>query len=247
MMTTPPPLPLDRNGSTAARLVFGGAVLLLVLGACSGTNSPAVGSAVSSTVSTGGTPTASGATLPLAADTTLASGATPPTVDGSALLQQAVAATGGSYHFNQSATIDGVVALTIDGDRLTDGARVAVGRDAGVVFYVIRPDGSWLMPENGEWEVDDSEPPTVDPIAALGAPTSVSVAANDGTTVQLVVSVPLRSIGIPGDGEAPLQVSVVGGALTTIVYSTTTTDGKVAAATTIIGPVVDPSPVEAPI
>ena len=49
-----------------------------------------------------------------------------------------------------------MVALTVDGDRLTDGARVAVSNDAGLVFYVITPDGTWLMPENGEWEADDS-------------------------------------------------------------------------------------------
>ena len=56
--------------------------------------------------------------------TTLAPGATPAPVDGAAVLQQAVAGTAAGYHFNQTATVDGVVALTVDGDRLTDGARV---------------------------------------------------------------------------------------------------------------------------
>jgi hypothetical protein len=54
-------------------------------------------------------------------------------------------------------------------------------------------------------------------------------------------------MGLEGDGDAPLQVSIVSGALTSIVYMTTTPDGKAASATTAIGPVVDPSPVEAPI
>jgi hypothetical protein len=65
--------------------------------------------------------------------------------------------------------------------------------------------------------------------------------------VQLVVSVPLSSLGLAGDGDAPLQVSIVGGALTSILYSTTTADGRAAAATTAIGAVVDPSPVVPPI
>jgi hypothetical protein len=168
-------------------------------------------------------------------------------VDPVALLQQAVAASGAGYHFNQTNTVDGVVALTVDGDRLPDGARLAVSNDSGLVFYIINPDGAWLMPENGEWQVDDTAPPTVDPIAALAAPTSVSVANSDGTTVQLVVNVPLSSIGLAGDGDAPLQVSIVGGALTSIIYSTTTADGKPATATTALGAVVDPSPVVAPI
>jgi hypothetical protein len=252
MTMTPqaPPLLVDKNGGSAARLLLGGAGLLLVFAACSDDSSPAVGSAVSNTTVVAGAATpATLAPISSAAGvtTSLAPGATLAPVDGAALLQQAVAATSAGYHFNQTATVDGAIALTIDGDRLTDGARVAVSRDSGVVFYIITPEGTWLMPENGEWEADDSDPPAVDPIAALGAPTSVAVAGNDGTTVQLVVSVPLSSIGIPGEGETPLQVSVVGGVLSTITYSTTTADGRVAAATTVIGPVVDPSPVEAPI
>jgi hypothetical protein len=188
--------------------------------------------------------------IPIPTTTTAATAAVPvPTaaVDGAALLQQAVAATGAGYHFNQTATVDGAVALTVDGDRLPSGARLAVSNADGLVYYVITPDGTWLMPDNGEWEADDSPPPAVDPIAALGAPTSVTVAGNDGTTVQLVVAVPFAALGISGDGDAALQVSVVSGALTSIVYSTTTADGKAASTTTAIAPVVDASPVVAPI
>ena len=229
----------------AVRLFFGGVGLLLVLGSCSDNNSTRVDDSTADVISTTGTPTA-GASVPVTGvPSTVA--ASPAPVDGAALLQQAVAATGSGYHFNQTATVDGVVALTVDGDRLTDGARVAVSGASGLVFYVITPDGTWLMPENGEWEADDSDPPAVDPIAALGAPTSVTVATSDGTTVQLVVDVPLSALGIQGDGDAPLQVSIVGGALSTITYSTTTGDGKAASTTTIIGPVVDGSPVVAPI
>ena len=232
----------------AARFLFGGAGLLLVFSACSNDgNSPAVGGAVANSTATvaGAVPSS---VDPNAATTTVAPGApTPPPVDGDALLKQAVAATGAGYHFNQTNTVDGVVALTIDGDRLPGGARIALSSDVGKVFYVITPDGTWFMPENGEWEADDSDPPTVDPIAALSAPTSVLVAGNDGTTVQLTVTVPVSTLGVPGEGDVPLQVSIVGGLLTNITYSTTTADGKAAVAATAIGPVVDPSPVVAPI
>ncbi|HEY7626858.1 MAG TPA: hypothetical protein VH761_07315 [Ilumatobacteraceae bacterium] len=184
---------------------------------------------------------------PASTASTVAAPATLAPVDGAALLQQAVAATGAGYHFNQTATIDGVVALTVDGDRLPDGARLSVTNEAGVVNYIFNAQGVWLMPENGEWEADDSPAPAVDPINALLAPTSVTVAGNDGTTVQLVVTVPVAALGIPGEGDAALQVSVVNGGLASIAYSTTTADGKTAATTTAIGPVVDPSPVVAPI
>jgi hypothetical protein len=242
--------------SSAARLLLGGVGLLLVFSSCaSSTASPKVGSAVSNTTTTvaGVAPAPTVAADPAAstaASTTVAPAgpAAPGPVDGAALLQQAVAATAGGYHFNQTANVDGAVALTIDGDRLPDGARVAVtSPTAGLVYYVITPAGSWLMPENGDWQVDDSPAPAVDPIAALSAPTSVTVAGNDGTTVQLVVTVPLSALGLPGDGDAPLQVAIKSGALNTITYSTTTSDGKPASTTTIIGPAVDTSPVVPPI
>lgn len=231
----------------AARLLFGGAGLLLVFGACSSDDSPRVESAASTTsTATTLAVTPSGSAEP-ASTTLVAAPATLAPVDGAALLQQAVAATGAGYHFNQTATVDGAVALTVDGDRLPDGARMSVTNEAGVVNYVFNAQGVWLMPENGEWEADDSPPPAVDPINALLSPTSVTVAGNDGTTVQLVVTVPVAALGIPGEGDASLQVAVVNGGLASIAYATTTAEGKTAATTMSIGPVVDPSPVVAPI
>jgi hypothetical protein len=228
-----------------ARLLLGGAGLLLVLAACANNDSPKAQSAAGPTTSVSpATPTDPA----VIATTSLPPGSTTiAPVDGATLLQQALAATSGGYHFNQTATVDGVVAVTVDGDRLPTGARLAVTNDAGLVNYVITPDGTWLMPENGDWEADDSPAPAVDPIAALSTPTSVSVVNNDGSTVQLAVTVPASALGITADGDAALQVTITGGALTTISYSTTTPDGKVAAATTSIGAVVDSSPVVPPI
>ena len=232
----------------AARLLLGGVGLLLVFSACSSDSSPRAQSAEASTTSAAtGTPVAPSSSADPLPSTTVAVPVTPAQVDGAALLQQAVAATGAGYHFNQTATVDGVVAVTIDGDRLPDGTRFSITNEAGVVSYIYNAQGVWLMPENGEWEADDSPPAAVDPIAALAAPTSVTVVGNDGTTVQLVVTVPLALLGISGDGDASLQVAVVNSALSSIAYTTTTAEGKTAAATTAIGPVVDPSPVVAPI
>jgi hypothetical protein len=237
----------------AARLLFGGAGLLLVFTACSDDSSPAVGSLTPISASAAPlAPTSTVAADPAVAAATTTTAAVAPAatlapVDGAALLQQAVAATGGGYHFNQTATVDGAVALTIDGDRLPDGARLTVSRDSGLVSYVYTAGGVYLMPENGEWELDDSDPPAVDPINALASPTSVTVAGNDGTTVQLVVTVPVASIGLAGEGDASLQVAVVSGALSSIGYNTVTAEGNAAATTVTIGPVVDPSPVVAPI
>jgi hypothetical protein len=248
-MTTRPRLTTQLGSHrTAARFLFGGAGLLLVFAACSDDNAPEVGSAAANTSTTvlASAPSVAADTGG-AATTTVAVAATLAPIDGAALLQQAVAATGGGYHFNQTATVDGVVVLTLDGDRLPDGARFTVSNDAGVVSWIYTVDGVYLMPQDGEWELDDSDPPAVDPINALSAPTSVTVASNDGTTVQLVVTVPNSAVGVAAEGEATLQVAVVGGALSTISYGTVTAEGKPAATTVTISAPVDTSPVVAPI
>jgi hypothetical protein len=233
----------------AARLLFGGAGLLLIFSACSSDNSaPAVGSAIANAPTTlvGAAPTV---VAPVdGATTTVAPAAPAPApVDGASLLQQGLAAIGGGYHFNQTATVDGVVVLTADGDRLPDGTRLTLTGDGGVVSYVITPGGSFALAEGGEWEALDAEPDAVDPILSLFTPTSVAVAGDDGVTVQLAVTVPIASLGIAGEGDVPLQVTFVSGALTNIAYSTTLEDGRVAAVNAAIGPAVDASPVVAPI
>jgi hypothetical protein len=233
----------------AARFLFGGAGLLLVFAACSDDNAPEVGSAAANTSTTvlATAPSVAVDTGGAATATTVVVAATLAPVDGAALLQQAVAATGGGYHFSQTATVDGVVVVTIDGDRLPDGARFTVSNEAGVVSWIYTTDGVYLMPQGGEWEPDDSDPPAVDPINALSAPSSVTVASNDGTTVQLVVLVPNSAVGVAAEGDASLQVAVVGGALSTISYGTVTAEGKAAATSVTIGAPVDTSPVVAPI
>lgn len=235
-----------KHGGTA-RLLFGGAGLLLTFTACTSDGSPAVGSVSNATATLA--PIVPLPAVDPASPTTvaLAPGATAAPVDGPGLLQQGLAAIGGGFHFNQTGTVDGVPVLTVDGDRLVDGTRLTLAGDAGIVSYIITSDGSYALAEDGEWEALDATPEAVDPILALFAPTSVTVVGNDGTTVQLAVTVPATSLGIAGEGDASVQVTFVSGALTTIAYTTTTPEGKTAAATTVIGPVVDASPVVAPI
>ena len=248
-MATRQPLPRRpplRSHSQAARLLFGGAGLLLIFGGCSDDGSPAVGSAVAN--SSPSVAPAPSTTLVAAPPATV--GVVAPTlapVDGAALLQQALTAIGGGYHFNQTATVDGGVVLTVDGDRLVDGTRLTLSGEGGVVSYIITPDASYAFSEGGEWEVLDADPEAVDPILALTAPTSVAVVSNDGTTVQLAVTVPATRLGVPGDGDAAVQASVVAGSLTSVSYATTLEDGRPAAVVAVIGTIVDPSPVVAPI
>ena len=74
--------------------------------------------------------------------------ATPTPVDGAALLQQAVAATAAGYHFNQTATVDSTVALTIDGDRLPE--RCKAGGQQRRRVGVLRHHPRWHVADAAE-------------------------------------------------------------------------------------------------
>jgi len=181
------------------------------------------------------TPTATG--LP----TTVA-----PPVDGAAVLSGAVAAMAPGYHYHSTVTVDGVVAVEADGDRVGDGTRLGVTRDGTSVRYVITPGGTWVMPDGGEWDQLDTPAATSDPITALAAPTAVSVLSSSPEVVSMVVTVPSSSLGLPGDGAADLNVTVTNGMVTSVAYRTAV-DGREAGVETALGPVVDPSAVVAPI
>jgi len=169
-----------------------------------------------------------------------------PPVDGAAALSAAVAAMAPGYHYRSTVTVDGVVAVEADGDRVGDGTRLGVTRDGASVQYVITPDGTWVMPDGGAWDQLDTPAATADPINALAAPTAVSVLSSSPEVVSMVVTVPSSSLGLPGNGAADLNVTVTNGMVTAVAYRTAV-DGREAAVETELGPIVDPSAVVPPI
>ena len=198
------------------------------------------------------TTAAAASTLPPAsAPTSIVAPATgPPTtvapVDGATVLGAAVAAMAAGYHYRSTVTVDGAVAVEADGDRVGDGTRLGVTRDGTSVRYVITPEGTWVMPDGGEWDQLDTPAATSDPIGALAVPTAVSVLSSSPDVVSMVVTVPSSSLGLPGDGTADLNVTITNGMVTSVAYRTAV-DGRDAAVETELGPVVDPSAVVPPI
>lgn len=190
-------------------------------------------------------PTSVAVTTAAPAPTTTGAASTTAVIDPTVTLQQAVAALGGSYHFTTTATVDGAVAATAEGDRIGDGSRLAVTANGATVQYVVTADGTWVQQAGQGWEQLDDPPATADPVTALSAPSAVELAANDGTTVDLRVSVPSTSLGVPGDGDVPVTVVVTAGVLTSVGYDSTV-GGKPASVRATLGPPADASPVTAP-
>lgn len=167
------------------------------------------------------------------------------TVDPAALLQQALATLGTTYHFRSSVVVNGTETLVAEGDRVGDGSRLSLTSGGATVGYLITPAGSWAQPEDGDWEQLDVEPATADPILALSAPSAVGVVSDDGTTVRLRVTVPAASLGVGAEGTADVDVVITNGAITEVDYTTTTASGVASVATTF-GPVADATPVAPP-
>jgi len=240
-----------------ARLLKAAAPVVLGLAALGCTDDGASGVDSLAPLVTAGAPPST-ATAPLAPTTappapgsTAPPAAAPPTtvappVDGAAVLSAAVAAMAPGYHYRSTVTVDGVVAVEADGDRVGDGTRLGVTRDGTSVQYVITPDGTWVMTDGGEWDQLDTPAATSDPIGALAAPMAVSVLSSSPEVIAMVVTVPNSALGLPGDGTADLNVTVTNGMVTAVAYRTAV-DGRDAAVETALGPVTDPSAVVPPI
>lgn len=172
--------------------------------------------------------------------------ASTPAVDGGALLQQALDALADGYHFTTTVTVDGVVRLVADGDRVADGTRLNLTGDGGTIAYVITPAGSWVLPDDGEWEAIEAPPAAVDPIGALRSPSAITVDAVEGAVTRLTATVPPTALGLGGEAAAAVQLLIDGTTLRDITYLTSV-DGRPASVQATISALTDATPVIAPV
>ena len=168
------------------------------------------------------------------------------TIDASSALQQGLAALAVGFHFSSTVTVNGTSSLTADGDRIGDSSNLVLAGDGGTVSYIITPDASYAKPEGGEWSLLDVAPATSDPIAALLSPVSVATVPTTDGTVVVQATVTAVSLGITAEGNVDVHVLLVDGAIAQITY-TAPVDGGTAQVVTTISPVVDPTPIVAPI
>ena len=169
-----------------------------------------------------------------------------PAVDGGALLQQALDALAAGYHFTTTVTVDSVVRLVADGDRVADGTRLNLTGDGGTISYVITPAGSWVLPDDGEWEAIEAPPAAVDPIGALRSPSAITVDAVEGAVTRLTATVPPAALGLAGEAAAAVLLLVDGTTLRDITYLTSV-DGRPASVQATISALTDATPVIAPV
>src|SRR3954454_7801323 len=160
---------MTKHTSSDRRPWWGAGLCILTLGAaaCSGHSdnvSQAATSTTAASVVVARTTPAPTTTASPAAPAPAATGAPAPLPDPAATLQGALASLTTTYHFVSTVTLDGAVALVADGDRVGDGSRLTLTSGDGKVSYLITPDGSWVMPDGGDWQPLDTDPADADPI-----------------------------------------------------------------------------------
>lgn len=165
--------------------------------------------------------------------------------DGSALLQQAFDQLAAGYHFVTTATVNGALVVTAQGDRVNDGTRLSVASNAATIDYVVTPNGTWVN-QNGTWTELSDPAPVSDPIGSLRAPTSVVVSASaNGAPSKLTASYPASALSVPGDNVINVVFALDGATLRSLSY-TTSANGAPAVVTSAITALIDSSPVTLP-
>jgi hypothetical protein len=249
-ITTTTTIRMTDRPRAAIRLPRRGAGLLLVVSvaaiSCSSDDGGAAteSTAPITTVPVATTPAAVTAAItppaPTAAPT--APAATLPLPDGPAVLLQSLDALAPGYHFVITATLNGQVALATEGDQIGLASRQTVTSQGVAVDYIVLPDGTWKG-EGGVWEELEVPAPAVDPLAALRAPTAVTVASHTADLTVLNASYPAAALGLPGDQPVTVAIELTGATLRSFSYSTP--DGT-ATSRTDITPLVDTTPITSP-
>ena len=241
---------IDRRFHTA-RLLLRGAGPVLVLGLLAGCSSDESVSPTSQPATVAQTATTELATSEVATTTTASpvvdsivpTTAAPVSPDGPTLLQQAFDSASPGYHFVTTATVNGAVAVTAEGDHIAGGTRLTVTSQNATVGYVILPEGTWVL-DSGVWKETDDPAPATDPITALRAPTTVTVAAFTATGATLIASYPAAALALEGDVPVDVTFEIEGTTLHSITY--VAQSAVPASVRADISALVDTSPVVAP-
>ena len=191
--------------------------------------------------STGVPSDAAAPVVPVATD---ASTTTAPPPDPLVLLTTAFDAIAGGYHFVTTASVNDVVAVTADGDRVGEGTRVNVTTGGSTVSYAITPDGTWVFAD-GSWAELDQPAPAVDPVGALRSPTSIVVSSYGNGPTLLTGTYPASALSLAGDGSVDVALELDGTTLRSITYSSVQ-NGAPATVRADVTPLVDASPVTLP-
>lgn len=195
----------------------------------SGTEPVAAPRAATSPPPTTPVPGATITTAPPAPPTTVA----PP--DPTTLLMGALDALIAGYHFVTTATVAGQVAVSAEGDHVAGSTQMTVTSGGTSTEYLVTAGAAWAQAD-GEWQQLDSAEGLSDPVAQLRSPVEIEL-SGDAEAATIVAHYPAAALGVPGDGQHPVEFQLAGGQIVSLRYPTTTSAGEPAEVVAVISPV----------
>jgi hypothetical protein len=188
-------------------------------------------------------PTAAASTAPAVAATTAPATAAPTTLpDGATVLQQSFDLLAPGYHFITTASVNGTPALTAEGDHIAGSTRMTITSQGRAVEYIVLPEQTWVA-DAGQWQELEQAAPASDPITALRAPESVTVASHSPELTTITATYPPLALNAPGDQPVPVTFELAGTTLLAIAYEV---PGGGSTVRSDITPLVAPTPITSP-
>ena len=138
-------------------------------------------------------------------------------IDPAALLATALDQLAPGYHFVTTATVGGQVAVSAEGDHVAGSTRMTLTSSGTATDYLIAGDAAWAFADGAWQELDPADSPS-DPLAALRAPTAVTLVAGDATAATVHATYPASALGLPGDTESTVEFQLANGAITALTY-----------------------------
>jgi hypothetical protein len=203
-----------------------------------------VGVGLSLALAACGAATGSDSHLPTAEPTSAPSPA--PSIDPGAALAEALDRLAGAYAFESTLTVGEDVATTAIGRWVGGASETEVSSGAAMVTYRSIPPRAWVREgDDADWAELEGEVPNAPPLDALRAPSDLVVIDVGTTATTLQARYPAATLGQPGD--APIPVTLVLGADGTVEADyTVAVGGNDAVARSLMSPLVDAAPIEAP-
>lgn len=140
--------------------------------------------------------------------------------DPNALLAAALDAAAPGYHFITTASVGDQVVLSAEGDHAGGATRMTLTSLGATTDYIVTADAAWAL-QDGEWQELDQSPGLADPLSPLRTPTSIELLAGNTEAATLLGHYPAAALGLPGDTDQSVTITIATGQLTALAYSST--------------------------
>lgn len=177
----------------------------------------------------------------------VASGAAASTaaVDAGAALSGAISKLNQGYTFATTVSAGGQVATQASGRWTANTSEFVVTSGGTAITYRTIPPRSWVLQPGQGWAEVNGSVPGGSPLDALKAPTQLSVAGQQGGTLELTATYPAAVLGLAGGASVPVALTIASDGTLTAAYDAPT--GGASSKTTISpnpgqGPIAAPSP-----